>query len=54
LIFLDSKPESHKHCGWESFTDYVIKVINEEHKGIIFLLWGNPAQKKARFVDRTK
>lgn len=34
---------SHKNCGWTDFTDEVIKVIDKECKGIVFLLWGKPA-----------
>ena len=48
------KSDSHKGCGWAEFTDEVIKVINNECDKIIFLLWGLPAQKKAKIVDRKK
>ena len=40
--------------GWAEFTDQVIEVINKECDKIIFLLWGLPAQKKAKIVDRKK
>jgi uracil-DNA glycosylase len=45
---------SHKHLGWEQFTDTVIAKINEHRSGVIFLLWGSPAQKKGRIIDRNK
>jgi uracil-DNA glycosylase len=45
---------SHKHLGWEQFTDIVIAKINECRSDVIFLLWGSPAQKKGRFIDRNK
>ncbi|CAK87274.1 unnamed protein product (macronuclear) [Paramecium tetraurelia] len=48
------KSNSHKDCGWIKFTDQVIEVINRECSGLVFLLWGLPAQKKAKGVDRQK
>lgn len=46
-----SKPKSHADCGWERFTDRVIEVINEYCEGIVFLLWGSPAQRKGQHID---
>lgn len=45
---------SHKGLGWEKFTDAVIKVLNEQDRPIVYLLWGAPAQKKAAKVDNPK
>ncbi|MFY7665233.1 uracil-DNA glycosylase [Flavobacterium sp.] len=45
---------SHSRKGWEEFTDETIRIINEETEQIIFLLWGNFASKKAKFIDRKK
>ena len=45
---------SHKGIGWEKFTDAVIKVLNEQDRPIVYLLWGAPAQKKAAKVDNPK
>lgn len=45
---------SHKKKGWEVFTDAVIEHINTECKNVVFLLWGNDAQKKGRKVDIEK
>jgi uracil-DNA glycosylase len=42
---------SHKHLGWEQFTDTIIAKVNEHQTGVVFLLWGAPAQKKGRFID---
>jgi uracil-DNA glycosylase len=44
---------SHSKEGWEDFTDAVINVLNER-QGLVFLLWGNPAAKKAKGVDDSK
>ena len=45
---------SHKQQGWEEFTDSVIRAIDEQNDGVVFLLWGNPAQQKAKGIDESK
>jgi len=50
----EGKPQSHANIGWEHFTDRVIEELNNNRQGLIFLLWGAYAQKKAAAVDRTK
>ncbi|WP_437274451.1 uracil-DNA glycosylase [Sorangium sp. So ce375] len=44
-------PNSHKNQGWESFTDAVIKKVNDRPDGVVFVLWGGHAQKKAKLID---
>nr|XP_018630551.1 uracil-DNA glycosylase, mitochondrial [Nicotiana tomentosiformis]XP_033515184.1 uracil-DNA glycosylase, mitochondrial [Nicotiana tomentosiformis] len=45
---------SHANKGWEQFTDAVIKIISQKKEGVVFILWGNYAQAKARLVDETR
>lgn len=45
---------SHAGKGWEKFTDAVIAQVNALPHPVVFILWGNYAQKKAGFVDATK
>ena len=45
---------SHKDFGWQLFTDEVIKTISTERTGVIFMLWGSQAQKKAELIDKSK
>lgn len=45
---------SHQKKGWEQFTDRVIKVINDQSNGVVFMLWGSYAQKKGRVIDESK
>ncbi|MEO9469695.1 uracil-DNA glycosylase [Parasphingorhabdus sp.] len=42
---------SHRKKGWEQFTDAVIQLIAAKEEPVVFLLWGNYAQKKAGFVQ---
>ncbi len=50
----DSKPQSHAKVGWQTFTDTVIKKIDEHTSGTIFLLWGAHAQKKEELINDDK
>lgn len=45
---------SHSGHGWETFTNAVIKKLSDERQGLVFLLWGAPAGKKAALIDRSK
>lgn len=44
------KPLSHKNKGWENFTDFIIKSLNERKEPVIFLLWGSYARSKKEFI----
>ena len=54
LTVEEGQAASHQMKGWETFTDAIIKRLNDERTGLVFLLWGSYAQKKAAFVDRKK
>jgi uracil-DNA glycosylase len=45
---------SHQNKGWEQFTDAVIHKINEQKQHVVFILWGNYAISKAKFIDQNK
>lgn len=42
---------SHSRIGWEEFTDAVIKYLNDNCDGIVFMLWGNFARSKSALID---
>jgi uracil-DNA glycosylase len=42
---------SHQGKGWETFTDSIIDKINDHRQGVVFMLWGSYAQKKAPMID---
>lgn len=54
LSVVDSKPMAHSKYGWEAFTDFVIHQTNLHCKNVVYILWGNFAQKKSIFIDETK
>ena len=54
LTVEQAKANSHKNKGWEKFTDFVIQKLSLEYENIVFVLWGNPSQKKEKLIDATK
>ena len=57
VLFLNSaltveahKPGSHLNIGWQEITDSIISLLSSE-KNIVFMLWGNFAQSKEKFID---
>lgn len=47
-------PLSHKDKGWEVFTDYIIKSLNERKKPVVFILWGNYARSKKTLITNER
>ena len=47
-------PNSHSHLDWKVFTDSVIQLISDKKENVVFLLWGNFAQKKGAKINRNK
>jgi uracil-DNA glycosylase len=47
-------PNSHKNQGWETFTDAIIRKVNEKKDPVVFVLWGGYAQKKRSLIDTTR
>ncbi|MCO6357419.1 uracil-DNA glycosylase [Roseivirga pacifica] len=43
---------SHQNKGWETFTDAVVKKLATEKQGLVYMLWGSYAQKKASIVNK--
>lgn len=48
------KPLSHKKLGWETFTDEIIKKINEKETPVVFILWGAYARSKKAYITNPK
>ncbi len=54
LTVREGQPNSHKDCGWQWFTDEVIKKLNEREKPIVFILWGGNARSKKKLIDQNR
>lgn len=46
-----SNANSHSKCGWQTFTDNVIKYLNKQEQPIVFMLWGKQAEKKKELLN---
>lgn len=45
---------SHRGIGWEEFTNAAIRILNEQDRPIVFILWGSPAQTKKKMLNNPK
>lgn len=45
---------SHKHLQWDIFTAAIIELISTKKDNIVFMLWGNFAQKKGTSINENK
>ena len=50
LTVEDGNANSHSKCGWQTFTDNVIKTLNDQSQPIVFMLWGKQAEKKKELI----
>lgn len=51
LTVEESNANSHNKCGWQTFTDNVIKYLNKQDQPIVFMLWGKQAEKKKELLN---
>ena len=45
---------SHQNKGWETLTDAIIRELANKKDNLVFILWGNYAQKKGSIIDADK
>ncbi|SFQ06391.1 Uracil-DNA glycosylase [Lachnospiraceae bacterium XBB1006] len=45
---------SHQGMGWEQFTDAAIRAVNAQNRGVVYMLWGRPAQRKQSMITNPK
>ncbi|MEE0954607.1 MAG: uracil-DNA glycosylase [Eubacterium sp.] len=45
---------SHRNIGWEEFTDAAIKVLADQDRPMVFILWGSPARRKKAMIYNPK
>jgi uracil-DNA glycosylase len=54
LSVREGKPNSHSKCGWQDFTDEVIRLLSKREEPMVFLLWGANARSKKKLIDHKK
>ena len=52
LTVRKGESNSHHKLGWGYFTDQVIRIINNNRKNIVYVLWGNHAIKKNELINK--
>ncbi len=45
---------SHKNMGWEEFTDAAIRILADQDRPLVFILWGRPAQQKKAMIHNPR
>ena len=45
---------SHRGHGWETFTEAVIRYLNDQRPHLVFLLWGRDARSKKPLIDASR
>ena len=45
---------SHRGIGWEEFTDAAIRILDQQDRPIVFMLWGRPAQAKKAMLHNPR
>ena len=45
---------SHQKKGWETFTDQIIRTVNDKPDRVVFILWGSSARQKRSLVDTSR
>lgn len=51
LTVREHMANSHANKGWEIFTDNCIKLLNEQNRPIVFILWGRNAILKQKYLN---
>lgn len=54
LSVRENQPLSHKDYGWMTFTDNIIKLLNEKQTPVVFVLWGSFARSKKKLITNKK
>lgn len=53
LTVIEGRPNSMADI-WNTFTDSIIKLLNNKEKPIVFVLWGKNARDKKKLIDTNK
>ena len=44
----------YKELGWQLLTDHIIKLLNQKEEPVVFILWGNFARSKKKYITNNK
>ena len=43
-----------RSLGWQLLTDHIIKLLNLKKDSVVFILWGNFAREKKKYITNPK
>jgi len=52
LTVEDGLPASHARWGWETLTDSLVALVAQQHRPVVFMLWGAHAQAKRGLIEQ--
>lgn len=54
LTVIANRANSHRNKGWEVLTDTIIQILNKKDAPVVYLLWGNNAKEKMKYLTNPK
>ncbi len=51
LTVREGNSNVHANCGWQEFTDFIIRTLGSREKPLVFILWGRNARSKAPLIS---
>lgn len=51
LTVIEHQPASHATPAWKTFTNEIVKILNEQNQPLVFMLWGNHAKSFLPFLN---
>ncbi len=54
LTVVAGQANSNRNKGWEILTDRIIQLLNEKETPVVFLLWGNNAKSKEKYITNSR
>ncbi len=52
LTVVEGKAGSHRKLGWGKLTSQIIETVSAKREHLVFMLWGNPAQKNKTLIQQ--
>lgn len=54
LTVVANRANSHRNKGWEKLTDRIIQLLDDKKTPTVFLLWGQHAGEKAKYITNQR
>jgi uracil-DNA glycosylase len=54
LTTVEGSAHAHKEFGWQNLTDAVISSVSDKCAHVVFMLWGNEAERARALIDPSR